>query len=391
MMLLQYLIQGAWYVTMGTFLSKTLHCTDIEIGKAYGFTALAFIISPLFMGLVADRFFDSEKLLGILHLVGAILLYAMFQSATFDHFFGLLIVYMLLYAPTVALTSSITMQQVGNPEKDFPSIRVFGTIGWIIAGVMINALHISEYSPTPFLLASIGSGVLGLFAFTLPRTAPKMQKKSSSLYQMLGLNALSLMKDRSIALLLVCVFLIYIPITFYFQLTNMFMNELGWENTASTQTLGQVSEIGFMLLLPLLMRWLGLKRMILLGMIAWALRYLLFAYADIDTNAWAVYGGIILHGICYDFLFVSTQIYLDKKAPDDLRSSLQALVATVTYGFGMFIGAYVTGFVAKQFMLHDTLHDWKSIWLVAMTSVGVVTLLFWVLFQNRTDTQHHDM
>ncbi len=384
MMLLQYFIWGAWYVTMSTFLSKTLHCTDVEVGSAYGFTALAFIISPFFTGLVADRFFDSEKILGVLHIVGAGLLYMMSQSTSFDVFFWLLVIYMLLYAPTIALTSSVAMQQIANPEKDFPSIRVFGTGGWIVAGLLISGLSISEASAEPFFLAAVASLILGVFSFALPKTPPKGKGEKASLGQMLGLDALGMMKDRSFATLLISIFLIYIPMTFYFQFGNMFMNELGWENSAATQTLGQVSEVGFMLLLPFFLARFGLKTMILAGMAGWIARYLLFAYADIDANAWMVYGGIALHGVCYDFLFVSTQIYLDKKAPKNLRSSAQALMATATYGLGMFIGAYAAGFVGRQFTLENNLHEWNPIWLIATAGVGVIALIFLFLFKDNS-------
>jgi len=349
MMFLEYFTQGAWYVTMGTFLSQSLQCSDIQISSAYGFSALAYIISPFFTGLIADRFFDSEKILGILHLLGAILLYFMSQSTDFDTFFWLLVVYMLLYAPTNALSSSVAMQQVKNPEKTFPSIRVLGTLGWIAANLLINFLGLPEASAEPFYLAMISALVLGVFAFTLPKTPPKGKVENVNLQSLLGLDALRMLADRSFAILLLAVFLIYIPITFYFQFGNLFLNEIGMENSTSVQTLGQVSEIGFMLLVPFFMARLGLKYMILAGMGAWVLRYVLFAYANIDVNLWMIYSGVALHGVCYDFLFVSTQVFLDKKAPKELRNSVQALVTTMTYGLGMFIGAYVAGFVGDSY------------------------------------------
>lgn len=383
MMFFEYFIQGAWYVTMGTFLSKNLHCDDSQVGSAYAFSALAFIISPFFTGLIADKFFDSEKILGVLHILGAILLYFMSQSTDFDTFFALLVVYMLLYAPTISLTSSVAIQQIANPEKDFPSIRVLGTIGWIASGLFLGkVLNVDEASAMPFFVAAVASLGFGLYAFSLPKTPPKGKDAKTDLKSLLGLDAISMLKDKAFATLLLSIFLIYIPITFYFQFGSMFLNELGMKNAVSTQTLGQVSEIGFMLAMPFFLARLGLKYMILVGMAAWIVRYVLFAYANMDANIFMIYGGIALHGVCYDFLFVSTQIYLDKKAPAHLRSSAQALMTSATYGLGMFLGATIAGMVGKNFTNMDNTHTWNPIWLAAAAGAAAILVGFALLFRD---------
>lgn len=399
MMFFQYFIWSAWYVTMSTFLSKGLGCDDTQVGYAYGFTAFAFIISPIFTGLVADKFFDSEKILGVLHLVGAGVLYIMSLSSSFDSFFPLMVLYMLMYAPTIALTSSIAMQQIDNPEKDFPSIRVLGTIGWIAAGLYIGygnfdfangfALKgFDETSSTPFLIASFASAFLGLFSFSLPKVAPKDKGGKVDIKSLLGLDAIGLMKNASFRMLIISIFLIYIPMTFYFQFGSVFLTEIGITKSAALQTLGQVSEVGFMLILPFVLGRIGIKPMLIVGMAAWVLRYVFYGYADGEENLWMVFVAIGLHGVCYDFLFVSSQIYVDKKAPENLRSSAQALMTTATYGIGMFLGANIAGAIAKSYTNPDTLlHDWNPIWLIASTMVAVVVVIFAVFFKDDTKKQ----
>ncbi len=399
MMFFQYFIWSAWYVTMGAFLTKGLGCTDTQSGLAYGFTAFAFIISPIFTGLIADKFFDSEKIVGVLHLVGAVLLYFMSTSTSFDTFFPLMIIYMLLYAPTIALTSSIAMQLIENPEKDFPSIRVLGTIGWIAAGLFIgfgnldftNEITLSGFDETssiPFFIASTASVVLGLLAFALPKVAPKDKGGKVDVKSLLGLDAIGLMKNGSFRMLIISIFLIYIPMTFYFTNGSVFLGEMGITKSAALQTLGQVSEVGFMLILPFILGRIGIKPMLVVGMIAWILRYLFYGYADGDANLWMIYVAIGLHGICYDFLFVSTQIYIDKKAPENLRSSAQALMTTATYGIGMFLGSNIAGAITKSYKDPVTaLHNWNPIWLIASAMVAVVVVFFVFAFKDDTRTK----
>lgn len=393
MMFFQYFIWSAWYVTMGAFLTKGLNCTDTQSGLAYGFTAFAFIISPMFTGLVADKFFDSEKIVGVLHLVGAGLLYIMSTSTSFDMFFPLLIIYMLLYAPTIALTSSIAMQLVSSPEKDFPSIRVFGTIGWIAAGLYIGFGNFSggefagfdEKGSTPFLIAAFASVVLAVISFLLPKVAPKDKGGKVDIKSLLGLDAIGLMKNKSFRMLIISIFLIYIPMTFYFVNGSVFLGELGITKSAALQTIGQVSEVGFMLILPFILTRIGIKPMLIIGMAAWILRYVFYGYADGDANMWMVFVAIGLHGICYDFLFVSTQIYVDKKAPENLRSSAQALMTTATYGIGMFIGSNVVGAITKAYLNEDGVtHNWNPIWLIAAGLVTIVVVFFAFAFKDDT-------
>ena len=399
MMFFQYFIQGAWYITMGAFLTKGLGCTDTQSGLAYGFSAFAFIISPMFTGLIADKFFDSEKIVGVLHLAGAGLLYLMSTSTSLDVFFPLLIVYMLLYAPTIALTSSIAMQLIKNPEKDFPSIRVFGTIGWIAAGLYISFGNLTdsgftgfeEKGPVPFLIGMGASLFLAVIAFLLPKVAPKGKGEKVDVKALLGLDAIGLLKNKSFRMLIISIFLIYIPMSFYFVNGSVFLGEIGIVKAAGLQTVGQVSEVGFMLILPFILVRLGIKPMLIVGMAAWILRYVFYGFSDAETNMWMVFAAIGLHGICYDFLFVSTQIYVDKKTPENLRSSAQALITTVTYGVGMFIGSIVVGAITKGYLNEDGVtHDWNSIWLIAAGMVAVVVVFFAFTFKDDTKGQKEE-
>lgn len=380
MMFLQYFVWGAWYVTMGTWLGETLHFSGEQIGLAAGTTALAAIISPFFVGMVADRFLATERILGALHLVGgAVLLYASTQRA-FGPFYAVVLVYALCYMPTLALSNSISFHQMTDPEREFPPIRVLGTIGWIVAGLCVGTLGL-EATAIPMRIAAGGSAALGLFCLTLPHTPP--QKKSGvGLRDVLGLDALSLLRERSFAVFVLGSFLICIPLQFYYAFANLFLNELHVSNAAGKMTLGQMSEIFFMLVMPWFFRRLGVKYMLLVGMAAWTARYTLFAYGDNGPLVWMLYGGILLHGICYDFFFVTGQIYVDRKAPGDLRAAAQGFIAFVTLGVGMLIGSWVSGRVVDAFRsTAPEGHSWDRIWLVPAGGAMAVLVLFAFFFR----------
>jgi nucleoside transporter len=383
LMFLQYFVWGAWYVTMGTWLGETLHFSGEQIGLAAGTTALAAMISPFFVGMVADRFFATERILAALHIVGGLVLFYASAQLTFGPFYAILLAYALCYMPTLALSNSISFHQMTDPEREFPPIRVLGTIGWIIAGLIVGTLGL-EATAMPMRIAAAGSIVLGAFCLALPHTPP--QKKSHvTLRDVLGLDALKLMGERSFAVFVIGSFLICIPLQFYYAFANLFLNELHVSNAASKMTLGQMSEMFFMLVMPWFFRRLGVKRMLLLGMAAWTARYALFAYGDNAALVWMLYGGILLHGICYDFFFVTGQIYVDQKAPGDLRAAAQGFIAFVTLGVGMLIGSWVSGRIVDAFRTGAG-HAWTEIWLVPAAGAAAVLVLFAAAFgaEDRT-------
>ncbi|MCL4849567.1 MAG: nucleoside permease, partial [Acidobacteria bacterium] len=387
MMFLQYFVWGAWYVTMGTWLAETLKFSGEQIGLAYGTTALAAMISPFFVGMVADRFFSSERLLAVLHVVGGGILFYASTQTSFGPLYGVLLAYTLCYMPTLALTNSLSFHHMDDPGREFPGIRVLGTIGWIVAGLFIGTMQL-EATAVPMRLAAGASVVLGLFSLVLPHTPPKKLGHRPTLGDVLGLDALKLMRDRSFAVFVIGSFLVCIPLQFYYAFTNPFLNDIGVSNAAGKMTLGQMSEIFFMLVMPWFFRRLGVKYMLLVGMAAWATRYVLFAYGDNTTLVWMLYGGILLHGICYDFFFVTGQIYVDNKAPGDLRAAAQGFIAFVTLGVGMFIGSWLSGLVVDGFSTvtaDGVQRAWEQIWLVPAAGAGAVLLLFAFFFRSGSE------
>ena len=382
MMFLQYFIWGSWYVTMYTYLSQTLKFSDGQIGLAYGTTALAAMISPFFVGMIADRFFATEKMLCFLHCLGGVLLYFASKQTVFVPFYALLLAHTLCYMPTMALTNSLSFAQMSDTGKQFTGVRVLGTIGWIAAGLLVGQMKV-EAASTPMLIGSVASIVMGLFCLALPHTPPKAVGEPVSFRAVLGLDALQLMKDRSFAVFAIGSFLICIPLVFYYNLTNGFLNELKVENAAGKMTMGQMSEIFFMLVFPFFFARFGIKKMLLLGMLAWTARYFLFAYGNSQSLVWMLYLGIILHGVCYDFFFVTGQIYVDTQASAKIRSAAQGFIAFITYGSGMFVGSLIQGKIAGMYLLQPSGHNWKAIWTIPAVGAGVVMLLFAFFFQSK--------
>jgi len=381
MMLLQYFIWGAWYVTLGTYMSEFLHASGLQIGAAYSALAVATMISPFFIGLVADRFFAAQKIMGVLHLGGGVLLY--FATTIVDNtaFYWVILIYSLLYMPTIALSNSIAFSQMTDPGKQFPWIRVFGTVGWIISGIMIGVLSIEKTSST-FYMAATASAALGLISFILPNTPPKGKDANATASSAIGTDALVLFKDRPYLIFFIAAILICIPLSFYYGFANVFLNEIGMENAASKMILGQISEAIFILAIPFLFNSIGVKKMLMLGMAAWILRYVCFAFGDIGSGTWMLYGGIILHGICYDFFFVTGYMYTEKKAGEKIKNAAQGLFTFATYGVGMLIGTWISGLTVDEYVV-GSVHQWKNIWLVPAYIAGVVSVYFILFFKEK--------
>ena len=395
MMFLEFFIWGAWFVTLGTFLGNNLSATGSETAAVFSTQSWGAIIAPFIIGLIADRYFNAEKILGILHLVGAFLMYQMYQSEQVGMFYTYVLSYMVLYMPTLALVNSVAFNQMKDPEKEFANIRVWGTIGWILAGLAISFVFHWDTSEAisqgmlknTFLLAGIAALILGIFSFTLPATPPKVSDEKIKISDIIGLDALKLLKDKNFAVFFISSILICIPLAFYYQNAHPFLTEAGVENPTGKMAIGQISEALFLLLIPVFFSRFGFKKTILVGMLAWAIRYVLFAYGNGNDLSFMLIIGIALHGICYDFFFVSGQIYTNSKAGEKYKSAAQGLITLATYGVGMLIGFAVAGWITDNYKTLEGGVNWEMVWIIPAGIALAVFILFALLFNDKNKTE----
>ncbi|MFO1492519.1 MAG: MFS transporter [Kiritimatiellia bacterium] len=382
---LQYFIWGSWYVSMGTYLSETLKFSGQDVGLAYGAFAIGSMISPFIVGLIADRYFASEKMLAVLGILGGVVMCVLPHLTTFGSFYPTLILYCALYAPTLALGNSLAFHNLADAQADFPKVKRFASVGWIAGGLLLSALH-GEQTSTQWYLAGVASILCGAFSLTLPHTPPRKTGADVSIGDLLGLDALALLKKPSFAVFILCMFLICIPLYFYFVMTGIYLTELKWTGVAGKMTLGQVADVVTLSLMPFILKRLGYKKTILMGIGAWALRYAFLAGSVTPsmTSVALIYGAILLHGVCYDFLFIAGQLYVDDEANERMRGACQGFIAFILWGVGAFVGTLLAGKVLGMYALTDAAgkvagHDWPKIWIVpAVLSLGVmaVCLLF---------------
>jgi len=391
MMFLEFFIWGAWFVTLGTFLNINLKASGIETANVFSTQSYGAIIAPFIIGMIADRFFNAEKILGILHLIGAALMFQMYRAEDVSTFYPYVFGYMVGFMPTLALVNSVSFRQMSNPEKEFSVIRVWGTIGWIVAGLSISFIfHWDAESnaaagqlKNTFAMASIASLIMGLYAFTLPKTPPvKSKDQKESISAILGLDAIKLLNSKNFLIFFISSILICIPLAFYYQNAHLFLDQIKISNPTGKMTIGQISEAGFLLLIPVFFKRFGFKKTIMVGMLAWAIRYTLFAYGNADDLSFMIIIGIALHGICYDFFFVSGQIYTDAQAGEKYKSAAQGLITLATYGVGMLIGFWVAGLITDHYTANPVENFWRHVWLIPAGIALVVWLLFMALFRD---------
>ncbi|RFM34821.1 nucleoside permease [Chitinophaga silvisoli] len=391
MMFLEFFIWGSWFVTLGTYLSANLHASGIATANVFSTQSYGAIIAPFIIGMIADKFFNAERILGVLHLAGAVLMFQMFRSEDVSVFYPYVFAYMVLFMPTLALVNSVSFRQMNNPEKEFSVIRMFGTIGWIIAGVLVSVM--AWDSPdgvsagllrNTFAMAGIASLILGIYSFSLPKTPPvKDKNQKESIGEILGLDAIKLLKNGNFLVFFISSILICIPLAFYYQNAHRFFEEMKMPNVTVMMTIGQLSETFLILLIPVFFKKYGFKKTIMAGMLAWAVRYALFAYGDANGLLFMLIIGIALHGICYDFFFVSGQIYTDQQAGEKYKSAAQGLITLATYGVGMLIGFWIAGLISDHYKDLPLAESWRHVWIIPAGIALAVCLLFLALFKDK--------
>jgi len=398
MMFLQYFIWGAWYTVIAVYMAN--HGMGDLTHWPFTVNPLAAIIAPFFLGFIADRYFDSEKVYGLLHIIGGILMFAVpFTSINPTLFILMLLAYNLCYMPTISLANSVAFSHIEDQEKDFPIIRVFGTIGWIVAGLIISFVlvyvtaDIPEQTAAPLFLAGGASLVLGFFSFSLPNTPPPAKGEPVSVKSIVGVDALKVLGDRAFYVFLAASVLLCIPLAAYYNFTQLFLAAAEFNNIAGVQTIGQMSEVVFMVLMPFFFVRLGVKWMLAMGMLAWVARYALFAMGAPDPVTWMIIAGIALHGVAYDFFFVTGQIYVDKKSTDKTRGQAQGLIVLATYGVGLLVGAQIAGYIYNLFLDERAglpLTEWFGFWLIPAGFAAVILIFFILAFHDKVLDEEGD-
>jgi nucleoside transporter len=386
-MFLQYFIWGCWYVSMGAYLANTLKFEGAQIGLAYGAFAIGAMISPFLVGLIADRYFASEKLLAVLGILGGAMLCVLPRLNDFASFYPALIFYCALYVPTLALGNSLSLHHLENPKTDFPRVKMLSAVGWIAGLATLNFLNGAE-SPIQFYLAGGASIVFGFFSLALPHTPPMKTGADVKISEVLGLDALALLKKPSFAIFILCMFLICIPLYFYFVNLGIYLTELKWDNMLVKTSFAQVSDVIFFLLLPVFLKRFGYKTTIFMGISCWVARY--FALSG-SVGAGAaqtalIFTAILLHGACYDFLFIAGQLYVDDEANERIRGAAQGFIAFILWGVGAFVGTLLAGKVlaanALETPVNGLSHDWQAIWQAPAWGAAVVLVIFLIFFRE---------
>ena len=384
MMFLQFFVWGAWYGQMSKYLTVQLKATGDQVGNSYAMFSVAMIVAPFFVGMLADRFFQAQRVLAVLNLLGACILYALSVITDPDLFVWVILAYCLTFAPTIALTTAIAMRHMGNPEKEFPAIRVFGTVAWIAVVNLVGFLGVGDKADI-FHIAMISALILGVLAFFLPNTPPAAAGSKVSFGDIVGKDAFVLFKDRSFLIFFLSSILICIPLSFYYTWANPGADPAGFK-IENKMSLGQASEVIFMLLLPLAFRRLGVKKILIIGLLAWIARFFMFGNGNATGGEWMLYSAILLHGVCYDFFFVTGMIYTDEKAGERIKSQAQALISLATYGIGMFLGSVIAGKVYAAYTTAGadgkSTTDWTAVWNVPAGIAAVVLVLFLIFFSE---------
>lgn len=381
MIFLQFFVWGAWYGQMSKYLFTSLNASGTQVGNAYSAFSIAMIIAPFFIGMIADRYFAAQKVLGVLNILGAIVLFFLIQEKSADNFFWWILAYCLTFAPTIALGTSIAMTHMSDPAKEFPTVRVMGTISWFVVTNFVSYLGVGDKS-TIFYISMLSSLVLGAYAFTLPNTPPKATDKPT-FAKIIGADAFVMFKDRSFLIFFISSILICIPLSFYYAMANPSLTDSGMTFVESKMSLGLLSEFLFMLAIPFALRRFGVKWILIVGLIGWIVRFYLFSNGNGGSGLWMLYTAILLHGLCFDFFFVTGQIYTDAKAGEKIKSQAQGLISLATYGIGMYIGSILAGIVTEKYTI-DGVKDWGAIWMVPAGIAAVVLLLFVLFFKDNT-------
>lgn len=393
MMFVNYIVWGAWYVTISTYLTETLHFTGTQAGAVFGTVSVAAMISPFFVGAVADRFFATEKVMAVLYALCAVIMYVLTKATTFPQVYSLMLAFCLCFFPTVTLTNSVGFQLVKDPGREFPMLRLMGTISWILVNNVIGYMK-WENTNGQFYVTMVASIAMLVISLTLiPHLPPKGKGTAFNVKQALGLDALVMLKDKAFLVFTIASVLACIPITFYYSFANTYLNDVHVENAAGKQTLGQVSEVLMMLAMPFIFRWVTVRMIFIIGLVCWIARYSLLALGDPGSGMWMFYIAILLHGASYDFIFMSGQLYTDQEAPSYLRNTAQGFIWFATYGVGMLAGSLLSGGMVDLFSHTENgqlVHDWKPFWLSSAGMAAAILLLVLITFRTHAKIQPRD-